>query len=465
MAFSGLDIAYRALQAQQLAIDVVNHNIANVNTPGYSRQTARLGATSPPAVTSVNGDIIGSQMGTGVSVIDISRSRLGFVDYQVRNESQSLGQWEAMRDTLKQVEVVFNEPSDVGINSLMSKFWKAWQDVTNNPGDLGIRRALVEQADSLAIAFNRSYSQLSSIQKDLDRQISLGVDKVNQLGEQIAALNVSIAQAEITGQHANDLRDQRDVLLDDLSHLVRMTYQETPQGAVNVFVGSQALVLADQANQLRAVTGANGFSNVIWATDGSAASINDGELAGLQHARDVELPQYISDLQSLAGQLITSVNTIHRTGFGLDNSTNVDFFSGSDASDIAVSSAVKDAPEKVASAAAADSPGDNSIAVSIANLQRALTMNGGTADFGRFYSSLVSSLGVDAQRGDMMATNQQALVDHLTRQRESISGVSLDEETTHLIEYQRAYEAAARMVTAVDEMLDKLINGTGLVGR
>ncbi len=249
-SFSGLDIAYRALQAQQQAIDVINQNIANANTPGYSRQIADLAATPPYTIPALNRDASAGQMGTGVAVTDIQRARSSFIDYQIRGESQTQGQWGKMRDALNQVEVVFDEPSDSGLNSLLSKFWQSWQDLANNPQDDGARRALVEQAQSLAVSLNSKYSQLTAIQQDLDRQITLGTQNVNQLAQQIASLNVSIAQVEASGQQANDLRDKRDLLLDQLSKTMGVTYYENSDGMVNVFLGGRQLVYRDKAETL-----------------------------------------------------------------------------------------------------------------------------------------------------------------------------------------------------------------------
>ncbi len=460
---TGLDIAFRALQAQQQAIDVANHNIANANTPGYSRQVAHFAATPPAALINVSGGI--GQTGTGVVVTDIERSRSVFTDYQIRGETQSLGQWEKMSESMKQVEVVFNEPSDSGLNDLMSRFWQSWQELTNNPQDAGARRALVEQSDSLAMAFNRNYSQLTAIQQDVDRQIALETSQINEMAQRISTLNVKIGQAELLGQRANDLRDQRDLVMNDLSKMVKVTYYEASGGSVNVFLGSRSLVVMDRVDALANGLNPSGFATVIWASDGSDASITNGELYGLSHARDVEIPTFLNDLQSLASGFIASVNALHRVGFGLDNSTNLPFFDGTDASDIAINAVLATNPEKVAAASAANSSGDNSVALSIAQLQNAPTMNGNTTDFGQFFASMMSRLGVDSQRSEMMAGNQKLLVDHLSKQRDTLSGVSLDEEMTKLIEYQRAYEAAARVVNVVDEMLDKLINGTGMVGR
>ncbi len=460
---TGLDIAYRALQAEQQAIDVVNHNIANANTPGYSRQVANMATTQPAAVISLTGEI--GQMGTGVRVTHIERQRSSFTDLQIRDENYSLGQWEKTRDALQQVEVVFNEPSDAGLNSLMSRFWQSWQDLTNSPQDAGARRALVEQADSLAVSVNRVYSQLTSIQNDTDNQIKLKTDSVNQIAQQVASLNVKISQAEQMGLRANDLRDQRDLLIDDLSRVVRLSYYETADGAVNIFLGSHTLVVKDRVDALANGIDVNGFATVTWDSDGSPVSITDGELYGLQQARDVDVPAVMNDLDALASGLITRINALHTAGFGLDNTTNLNFFNGTGASTIAVNPTLKSNPEKVATASAANSIGDNSVALGISGLQTTLTMSGNTSTFGQFFASMMSRLGVDSQRADMMANNQKLLVDHLKRQRETLSGVSLDEETTKLIEYQRAYEAAARVINVVDEMLDLLINRVGLVGR
>ncbi len=464
-SFSGLDIAYRALQAQQQAIDVTNHNIANVNTPGFSRQAVRFVATSPLGGNVFNAEGRLSQMGTGAEVADIRRMRNTFYDYQIRTQDQTLARWEGSRDALKQVELVFNEPSDVGVGSFLSKFWQSWQDVTNSPQDIGVRGAMVEQADSLAVCLNRTDAQLDSIRSDLDSQIRLRVDSINSLAQQIADLNVRIVAVEVSGQPANDMRDKRDYLLDELSRLARVTYTENADGALTVFMGSRTLVTIGNVQGVSYTVDTNGLATLTWQNDGSPVVITDGELYGLLQARDVQIPKYIADLDALAAEIIDQVNTLHTAGFGLDNSTGMDFFQGTGAGDIAVNPALKARPDQVAAAGAADSPGDNSNARAIAALQRALTMDSGTADFGRFYAGMMARLGVDSQRAETVASNQGLLVDHLKREKEAVSGVSLDEETTHLIEYQRAYEAAARVITVVDEMLDKIINGMGLVGR
>ncbi len=464
-SFSGLEIAYRALQSQQVAIDVTNHNIANASTDGYSRQRANFVSTHPIGVGAMSADGRLAQMGTGTTVTNITRVRNTFFDYQIRSESQTLSRWRSMRDTLAQVEVVFNEPSDTGINTALSKFWEAWQDVANAPEDVGVRGALVEQTGSLAATFNNVDTQLKNIRQDLDTQIRLRCDTINSISQQIADLNVQIAAVEVSGQPANDMRDRRDILLDQLANMAKVSYTEGSNGSLTVFMGNRTLVSANTAHRITYTVDTNNIATLTWQEDGNPVAIADSELKGLLVSRDELLPKYIDAVDALAAQLIARVNAQHRLGFGTDNSTNLDFFTGTGASDIAINPALKANPGKVAVAGAADNPGDASNATAILALQHALTMENGTTDFGGYFAAIMSRLGVDSERAQTMTGNEQLLVDHLVSQKEQTSGVSLDEETTHLLEYQRAYEAAARVITTVDEMLDKLINGTGVVGR
>ena len=189
-----------------------------------------------------------------------------------------------------------------------------------------------------------------------------------------------------------------------------------------------------------------------------------GELAGLLQAREEEIPSYIDRLNELAGTLISSVNGVHRNGYGLNNATNQDFFQGTDASDIAVAEPIRDDLDNIAAASEPDAPGDGSHALDIAALADQPLMPQGTTP-GSFYNTMISLLGVEVQHADAVARNQTVLLQHLGERMDSISGVSLDEETLKLVSSQKAYEAAARVITAMDEMLDRLINNTGLVGR
>src|SRR5919202_1681128 len=201
--FFGLDIASRALRADQALVDVANQNVANANTPGYSRQTADLRATLAYPIPSFNVSGAAGQLGTGVEVSQITRARDLFVDLQLRGQLTSQGRWDARRDALKQVEALVNEPSPTGLSSLLTKYWQSWQEVANSPSDASVRASLIEQGKSLAQAFQTRNQQIHQQQQDLDQQLQLNVTDINTAADQIAKINVQISQVETAGMHAN----------------------------------------------------------------------------------------------------------------------------------------------------------------------------------------------------------------------------------------------------------------------
>lgn len=468
LPFFGLTIGYRSLSAQQQALDTISHNIANANTSGYSRQESVLVATPPYSVPIWNFTQHSGQLGTGVQVAITQRQRDAFVDSQVRKETLSLGKAEVERDTLRQVEGVYNEPSNTGLSSLLDKFWASWQDLSNDPSSASQRASLREQARALAEGINHAYRQLKGIQSDLNSQIALRVSDVNGISSQIAALNGQIISAQSTGNQPNDLRDQRDLLLDRLAKILPVDTVEAANGQVNVFFQGRALVDGVTASSLGAKSNATNGGNLDLTFDGGATFLTagSGQIGGLQDARDGEVVNQISSLDALAVALRDAVNTQHRLGFGLDGVTNRDFFSGTGASDLALSVAVEASTDAIAATGTGEGTAGATNAQAIAALQNAvIPIGAGTGVLGDYYRSTISTLGVASESVANTAANQDLLVQNLDWQRQSISGVSLDEETTQMIQYQRAYQAAARVISVTDEMLDKLINGTGVVGR
>lgn len=460
-AFFGFETGLRALRAQQKAIDVVNHNIANANTEGYSRQVATLATTSPYSVPTMNRTQSAGQIGSGVIVSSVDRVRDGFVDYQLRNELSAQGQWEAARDSLEQVEAVFTEPASSGLNTLLNRFWQSWQELSNAPSDLAVRANLIEQASTLTTAINYDYEQLTALRQDLNRQIALTVAEINDAASRISSLNAQIAQIELTGQQANDLSDQRDLLLDQLSKLAKVSVVAAPNGMAQVFLGNRLLVDGAKSNALQTANGTGGMSEVQWP-DGNEINVAGGRLFGLFEQRDTVVPNLLADLDDLAASLIAAVNDVHATGFGLDDAGPVApgrlFLTGSGAADIAVSATVVSDPRSIAAAATPGAPGDGSLALGVAQALKSAGVDSG-------YRSFIAGLGVRARAASERVENQEVLVLHLRRRQEALSGVSLDEETVNLLKYQQAYEAAARVITAVDQMLETLINRTGVVGR
>ena len=579
--FFGLDIATRALRANQTLVDIANQNIANANTPGYSRQAAVVKETMPYPIPVFKQSGEPGQLGTGVQVTDVTRTRDSFTDYQYRNQIASQGRWTAKQDTLKQIEAVVNEPSASGVSSLLNKYWNSWQEVANSPSDVSVRANLLEQGRAVADAFKNTAQLYQQQQRDVDVQIRLGVDDVNNYVQQIANLNMQISNVETSGLRANDLRDQRDLLVDKLSGIVKVSTVESAEGSMNIYLGGRQLVDRDRVNQLGLDVNSGPFARVIWG-DGTSTSVNtsDGKLAGLIESRDTILQGRIDEINNLASRLIESVNGVHAAGVGMDGTGGLKFFSGTNATDIGVDPTLT--YNQVAAARQVESPpgsgtyihasGDSSNAVALAQLQgklaqrdtlfaggltpgatlgpasllavdiasavvntrfdftyaagtlsisngsstnsatvsvgsdqpdgtaptrRIVTVDGGSfgvrltlsvaatgsmaadiatalgslngqsvrsagpSTIGDQYGREVASIGVQSSTAQSQASNQGVLVTQLERQRQEVSGVSIDEEATHLIQYQHAYQASARVISVVDSMLDTLINGTG----
>jgi flagellar hook-associated protein 1 FlgK len=458
--FFGLETALRALRAHQAVVDVTNHNIANANTPGYSRQTAELATTEPYTVVAFNQPVEAGQMGTGVRVAAIRRARDALLDAQYRSELSASNQFDGTRAALERIEAVFDEPSG-GLSGPLTSFFTAWHDLTNNPADPAARAVLVQRSGVLAQGFNHAATQLGTIQSDLNDQVAAAATDANAIGDEIAALNRQIVLAEALTGRANDLRDRRDLALDRLAELVSISTTENTDGSVDVSLGAHSFVTGTTVDALTTTpTGPGGAWEVRFTSDATLAALNGGEMRALVDARDTTVPGYRARLDTLASDLIAAVNALHTTGYGLDGVTGRPFFAGADAATIAVDAVIAADPRRIGAADAPNQPANNAVALAIAQLQQTMTPTPEGA-----YTSLVATLGGELQATRAMADGQSSLVQLLDRRRMEVVGVSLDEEAMNLLRHQRAYEAAARLMTAMDQMLDKLINETGLVGR
>ena len=433
-SFMGLQTALRGLLADQTAIDTTGHNIANANTPGYSRQTADLVESTPltiPAFSNVTGG--GVQIGTGVDVATINRIRNTFLDVQYRSQNTSYNDASTRAGILDQVQTGLAEPSDHGIGSQLSAFWNAWSDVANAPQSQSARQALVNAATTLTNSFNQFDAQLSTIQSQAATQYTQLTGTTGQVqsdANQIATLNQSISAATAAGQNPNDLLDKRDALIDDLSSLGKVSVSDpNNNGMLQVNFGDAATPLV------------NG-TTVTWPQTMTAAA--GGELGALLSLSGAggQIASYRATLDTVVNQLASSVNALH---------TSTPFFSGNTAATISV--AVTAATVQTSTTSNA---GANDVALQIAALR------GGPPD--QSYAAFVSSLGSDVQSTQSTEQISSSVLSAIGDQRQSVSGVSLDEEMTNLVQYQRGYQASARMLTTIDQMLDTLINRTGTVG-
>lgn len=461
-SFFGLTVASQALAAQQQALEVSSHNVANANTPGYSRQRAELVASPPYSYPGRGASALAGQQGTGAEVARISRLRDAFTDHQIRGEQARLGDAQTRSETLQRIEVVFDEPTERGLNSALARFWNAWHDLASQPETYALRANLIEEARGLTGVLKHQYQQVKTTQTDLNHQVRLQVTAVNDLAHRIADLNAQVVPLQAIGHEPNDLRDQRDQLLTELAQIVRVTSREQPNGQIQVWIQGQPIVAGDQVTEVATGLDSAGMTTVRWA-DGDRFDPGGGKLAALLDLRDRDLPGRLAALDQLATGLIAGVNAVHRTGYGLDNSTGLDFFTGTGVADLAVAPSVSGTPSKIAAAGQPGAAGDGSRALQIARLSQSAIVNGATmADA---YQSFIARLSVDTRQAESLRQQQAATVDHLERRQRALSGVSLDEEAAQAVQLLHAYQAAARMITTIDEMLDTLINRTGVTGR
>ncbi len=513
--FHGLETARRSLFTQQAALSTTGHNIANANTEGYTRQIVNMQASRPIEAVGLQRSNAPGQLGTGVEFSSIKRIREGFLDSQFRNENKALGSWTVQNDTLEKLEAIVNEPSDSGFRTVLDNFWKSWSDLSKDPDNVTNRKIVRENAIALADTFNLTSKQLSDLSSDLTENIDVKVAQINSNLTSIANLNQQILRIEGLGNDANDLRDQRDLLTDEISKIINIEVMDTPQG-YNINMGTVALVAGNTVTPATADSMQTAFSS---------GDLNSGEIYGLIVSRDLHVADYQSQLDTLADTIangevtltipegsvlpegtvlngvaytgtnrtltsdltvqVDGINGLHKLGYTLNDplTSGGDFFTSNSGGAITAASfqlnpAIAANPNIIATSMRTDMDGgvervikgNNSLALLASGLKDSTftftagsVIGNGTID--DFYRSVVGQLGVEAREANRQALNQSVIVEQVNSRRLSVSGVSLDEEMTNMIKFQHAYNAAARNITAVDEMLDRIINGMGVVGR
>jgi flagellar hook-associated protein 1 FlgK len=431
-SLQGLQTALSGLVADQQAIDIAGNNIANANTEGYSRETVVMGSNPPidiAALSTVTGQ--GGQLPTGVSVEAYTRIRNSYLDAQYRTQNSALSGASTQSQELQRAQGAFNEPSSTGIAAQLSEFWSAWNSLANAPASGSAKEGVVGAGQHLATALHEVGAQLETIASQAGEQYAALAGpsgEVASYASQIAELNGQIKQAEASGQKPNGMLDRRDLLLDKLSSLANVNVTQQPNGMDTVSFGdaSKPLVEGSTVNWPQALTSAAGGKL------GALLSLNGPGGA---------LSTYLGSLNNVAATLAESVNALH---------TSTPFFSGNTASTLAV--AVTASQVQAGSGEA----GSNNVAQAIAALR------GGEAEQG--YATLVEQVGSGVKHTGAEKINLQTALTAISGQRQSVSGVSLDEEMTNLMSFQRGYQASARTLTTMDEMLEQLIEHTGRVG-
>jgi len=471
--FAILEIGKRAMQTQQVAIQTSNHNIANANTPGFSRQEAFITATESLPASDISSMGAQLQLGTGTRISTVKRLRDIFIDTRIRNIQQRLGYAQKKLEGLDLIEVIFNELTEtVDINNIISEFWNAWESLAQDPSELATRIDLRQKGDSLATDIRYLYAQLQQLRPASDEEIKIKIDDINSHARFIAELNKEITSVASTGGAANDLEDRRDLLIDELSSLTNIEVSRLETGVLNVSISGTPLVQGDVANQLSVVEIDDSIV-IISEADGNRVNIVSGEVGGLLEVRDTIIPEIMSQLDNLAANIIDEVNVQHREGFGLDGSTGINFFEpfvpltpGSNkgaATQIRLSDDIIEVAglSKIA-AGKTPAAGDNENALDISALRHKKVLANETLTFDAYYNLTVTSIGSKTEECKLSALSTESILEQLLNRRESVSGVSLDEELVNVIRFQHVYNAAARLITIVDEMMTTVIEKTGV---
>lgn len=518
-SFFGLNVALRGLYTSQRNLDVINHNISNVNTPGYSKQVTNQVASRPIALLNGTG-----MLGTGSEVISIERVRDEYLDFKYWSESTSYGEWQAKKTVLSDIEAMLNEPSDSGFNVILDEFFNSLQELSKDPGSLAVRTLVRQTGETVTKYFNSLSSYFEELQNDLNHQIDTKVSEINSLGLQIQQLNKQIYTSELDGNLANDLRDRRIVLIDKLSQIINIDVNEVVTGKLLngeddrrmvITISGKAFIDHFDFSPLEVVQREDKVNEedmeklfeVGWA-DGNYLNIKSGELRGLLDVRDGNegmngspiykgIPFYIKKLNEFVRTFAQSFNegniggvdgAGHVDGYGLsyggDPITGIRFFTmrGEDGNpvdsaefdaDLAASyekitaknfSLSLDILEDLNKIAAADQP--NQIG-NINNLNELIKMRHNPHMFSEgapedFMVSIVSTIGVDSQQAVRLTDNQKVIVMQIDNRRFSHSGVSLDEEMADMVRHQHAYTAAAKMINTMAEIYDLLVNRVGI---
>lgn len=484
--FGSFNIATSGLFASQRSLDTTSHNISNANTEGYSRQVTRQRATIP-----TYGDPSGV-VGTGVETYDIIRMRSSYLDVKYWGQNKTYQEWNVKQAQLENLEGVFNEPSDTGIRIVMDEFFTALEELSKQPGDSTCRVNVIEKSKMLTTTINRNGHELVNSVRDVNFSIKNKVSQINSLSEQIANLNKHIFSFELGGNRANDLRDQRNLLLDELSSIVNITATELPGPNGNNYLDVKigGITLIDHINYNKLATedettyisnlGGGKISRVVWdGVDNQEVRIESGELRGLLDVRDGDgegfnyrgIPYYLNKLNEFAKGFTEAFNAQHNMGVDLQGNSGQNFFYESVTPEINcinfnVNPDIVANPNNIAASSQGNGESNNDnikLLIELREYKGMFDTLTGTPD--DFVKSILSALAVDSNQAKRMAANSQALVDQTYISRLSESGVSLDEEMTNMVKFQQAFNASARMITTLDAILDTTVNRLGLVGR
>lgn len=469
--FGGLSSALSGLNAARLGTSVAAQNVQNSNTEGYTRQRVQTSALPPVARTGLF--TTGDSAGQGVQIDAVARLGDSFLDARVRNTAGAAGYTSSRATAMAGIETTLREPGKDGLSAKLDDFWAGWQDLSNHPGESAPGGVLLKAAAAVTVSISETYRGLESQWNSIRDQTAGLVDEVNASAEGIAVLNAQIRSATHAGNSVSELVDRRNLLAEKVASLAGGTVRDSGDGTVEVLVGGNALVSGDSSRPL-ALAGPLRFNEagtvqIEWAhRPGAPAALDGGKIAGSLSilapaqpgGKGGPIAQAAQDLNSVATQIANQVNAVHREGITTSGTTALDFFSLTPGVPAALG--LKVVPQTV-DGLASGRPGAGSLDGGIAD--RISQLGIGDASPDAAWNAIVTSIGVLSRADNQSAEMSEVAAAAAKSVQLSGSSVDLDEENISLLAHQHAYQAAARMISALDEMLDTLINQTGRVGR
>ncbi|NLA27615.1 MAG: flagellar hook-associated protein FlgK [Firmicutes bacterium] len=453
--FGSIESGRSALKAQLKGMAVSGQNVANANTPGYSRQRVEMAPTIPALVSGLS-----LVPGYGVDVTAITRVRSEFYHTQMMGSGSYLSYWEMRLEAFQQAEIVFMEPGANGLGGYLNDFFDFWQELSSSPENAAVRTSLREQAVSFTKAVQDVYLRLTDLQIELKNELVQRVQEVNQLAAEVAVINDQIIFAGALGEKPNALLDQLDQALEQLSALVDIRVFRKNSGAVEIFGGGRLLV-QDQQHYALALQGEEGGLSVVSSRE-IPLELRSGRLKGLEEAVNLIVPGLQNGLNELVSSLVSNLNDLHSRGYGLDGDKGRNFFEEIIDNNIPAAlqfqldGAVMNEINAIAAASRTDEWGNGENAVAIARLRNENLVGPGNASLMDDYRGMISSLGVEGRESRRMAEAFTEALAQLRSRHESVTGVNLDEETLNMVQYGHAWQAAAHFISYVDRMLDTL---------
>jgi flagellar hook-associated protein 1 FlgK len=453
---ASLATALSGLTAAQGALATTTNNVANVNTPGYSRQEPVLVSSDPVELGKLT-------FGTGVTLQSVESIRDPILELQIQQQTQTENQFNTLASALQTTQLNFTtSTSDIGTE--ITNFFNSINQLSTDPSDLSVRQGVLTAAGNLATSFNTTANNLSTQRQNLDLSVVQTVGQINQLTQQIAQLNQQINNLGNGGQSAGSFIDQRQQAIDQLSSLVDVSVIPSNNSLTLTTANGTPLVLGQQSFQLQAQLNPSGLHDVYSEGDDITSQITSGQLAGTLQARDQEIPAIQAQLDTLAGGLATTVNRVQAAGFDLNGNPGTNLFNPSPAGNVGAAAGLSVAISDPALIAASSdgSTGSNGNAEAMYALGSQPIIGGQSPE--DYYSGIVLDVGNATSDAAAEQSASSSILQQLQDQRSSVSGVSLDEEAANMVQYQDAYQASAQVITTINDMMYAVIQMSTLTG-